>query len=132
MIYEADLRADSPNVTRTGVRATPESRFLRDTTPDSDRQGRSKVQLAGNAGPDYPRSAREAGWEGTVMLRVEVLPNGSAGQVNLRKSSGYSVLDEAALSAVQQWRFVPALDGHFPVRSLVDLPIRFDLMDSLP
>ena len=132
IIYEADLRAEAPKVLRPLLGVVAEGRYLRDTTPETSHQSRSKVKLDGNAGPDYPRSAREAGWEGTVMLRVEVLPNGSAGRVTLRKSSGHSVLDEAALTAVQQWRFVPAVDGHFPVRSLVDLPIRFDLRDSIP
>jgi outer membrane biosynthesis protein TonB len=36
-------------------------------------------------------------------------------------------LDEAALTSVKTWRFIPAMDGNFPIKSVVRLPIRFDL-----
>ena len=56
-----------------------------------------------------------------------VLPDGSAGNVTLHKTSGYSILDEAALAAVKGWQFVPAMDGNFPIQSMVRMPVRFDL-----
>ena len=102
------------------------ARMLRDTVAESG-PPRTKVRMGNNPRPEYPRTAREAGWEGTVVLWVEVLPDGAAGAVTLNKSSGHTVLDESALSAVQSWRFVPAMDGNFPVRSVVQLPVRFDL-----
>jgi len=88
---------------------------------------RSKAKPSHNVRPEYPRTAREAGWEGTVMLRVEVLPDGKAGVVSVRQTSGHAILDHAALTAVQRWRFSPAMDGNFPVHSIVHLPVRFDL-----
>ena len=45
----------------------------------------------------------------------------------LHKTSGYSILDEAALSAVKGWQFGPAMDGNFPVERVVRMPVRFDL-----
>jgi len=100
--------------------------LLRDTTAEAGSL-RSKVRFGNNPRPEYPRAAREAGWEGTTVLQVLVLPNGTVGSVTLHKTSGYAVLDEAALTAVKTWRFVPAMDGSFPLRSVVRLPIRFDL-----
>ncbi len=102
------------------------ARMLRDTVAEIG-LARTKVRMGDNPRPEYPRPAREAGWEGTVVLRVEVLPNGEAGSVTLHKTSGHVILDTAALSAVQGWRFVPAMDGNFPLRSVVHLPVRFDL-----
>ena len=64
------------------------------------------------------------------MLQVLVLPDGTAGAVALHKTSGHSLLDEAALSAVKDWKFIPAMDGNFPVQSVVRLPVRFDLKAS--
>lgn len=58
--------------------------------------------------PAYPEQARQAGIEGTVVLRIEILGNGCAGQVSIHKSSGSGLLDAAAVAAVQYWRFVPA------------------------
>jgi protein TonB len=102
------------------------ARTLRDTTAESGAI-RSKARLGDNPRPEYPRSARESGWEGTVMLRVEVLENGTSGAVLVHKTCGHAVLDDAALSAVQKWKFAPAMDGAFPVRSIVYLPVQFDL-----
>jgi protein TonB len=106
------------------------ARMLRDTVAvgDSGRtSGRTKVLMGNNPRPEYPRLAREAGWEGTVVLLVEVMPDGKAGTVALHKSSGHSVLDDAAVEAVQGWRFKPAMYGNFPIMSVVQLPVRFDL-----
>ncbi|MEK6549634.1 MAG: TonB family protein [Nitrospirota bacterium] len=102
------------------------TRLLRDSTPEAGSM-RSKVRQGNNPRPEYPRTAREAGWEGTVVLQVMVLPDGTAGNVTLHKTSGYSLLDEAALAAVKGWQFVPAMDGNFPVQSMVRMPVRFDL-----
>lgn len=75
--------------------------------------------------PPYPRVAREHGWEGTTLLQVEVLDDGSGGKVQILKSSGHEVLDEAAVKAVQSWQFLPARSGDSPVRSLVEIPFSF-------
>lgn len=58
--------------------------------------------------PNYPEKARQAGVEGTVVLKIEILENGHAGQVSIYQSSGSELLDDAAAAAVQRWRFVPA------------------------
>ncbi|WP_094605885.1 hypothetical protein SPSIL_008260 [Sporomusa silvacetica DSM 10669] len=58
--------------------------------------------------PNYPEKARQAGVEGTVVLNIEILENGQAGQVSIYQSSGSELLDDAAAAAVQRWRFVPA------------------------
>lgn len=58
--------------------------------------------------PAYPEQARRAGVEGTVVLRIEILENGRAGVVSVSQSSGSELLDDAAVAAVQRWRFVPA------------------------
>jgi protein TonB len=108
------------------VASSGATRLLRDSTPETG-SVRSKVRAGNNPRPDYPRAAREAGWEGTTVLQVLVLPDGTAGSVTLHKTSGHAVLDEAALSAVRNWHFVPAMDGNFPIQSTVRLPVRFDL-----
>src|SRR2546425_1330494 len=105
------------------------ARLLRDTTAQAG-SVRLKVRFGNNPRPEYPRAAREAGWEGTTGLQVLVLPDGAAGSVTLHKTSGYASPDEAALTAVQAWRFIPAMDGSFPLKSVVRLPIRFDLKES--
>jgi protein TonB len=105
------------------------ARLLRDTTAEAA-STRSKVRFGYNQRPEYPRAAREAGWEGTTVLQIVVLPDGTVGSLTLLKTSGHAVLDEAALASVKTWRFIPARDGNFPIRSVVRLPIRFDLKEA--
>jgi len=80
-----------------------------------------------NPAPAYPALSRRLGEEGRVLLRVYVHADGSAGQVEVRESSGYERLDRAAREAVARWRFVPARQGERPVAAWVLVPISFSL-----
>ena len=80
-----------------------------------------------NAKPVYPREARANGYKGTVLLRVEVLSNGRVGQIEVKESCGYEILDRSALSAVKEWKFIPAKKGGIAIQAWVIIPIKFDL-----
>lgn len=80
-----------------------------------------------NPAPPYPGMARRLGEEGRVLLRVQVAPDGSAAQVELRQSSGHARLDATALETVRRWRFVPARQGDDAVAAWVLVPISFSL-----
>ena len=82
-----------------------------------------------NPKPTYPRAARRAGRQGTVMLHVEVLADGHVDRIEIDKSSGYELLDDAAVEAVRRWRFVPAKRGKSSVRAWVRIPVEFNLRD---
>ena len=83
----------------------------------------------GNVPPVYPYRARRKEIEGRVVLRVQVLPGGTARSVEVLSSSGHAILDRAALKAVRAWRFVPAKRGGVPVAGAIDVPISFRLAD---
>lgn len=80
-----------------------------------------------NPAPEYPSSARRMGEMGRVILRVQVTASGVPSQVLILNSSGVDSLDEAALEAVQRWKFVPAKQGETPVAAWVNVPIQFTL-----
>jgi len=80
-----------------------------------------------NPAPDYPLEARRALQQGRVLLLVQLDAAGKVVQVRLRRSCGWPSLDEAAMAAVQQWRFMPAVAGSRPAASHVLVPIRFTL-----
>jgi protein TonB len=80
-----------------------------------------------NPKPEYPFIARKRGYQGRVVLRVDVLPNGTADSVELESSSGYDSLDAAAVRTVRQWRFVPARRSGKPVAAAVTVPVLFKL-----
>jgi protein TonB len=81
------------------------------------------------ARPSYPLMARMRGYEGIVLLAVEVLTDGRAGEVRIKQSSGYALLDQSALKAVRAWRFEPAVKMDGPQAMTVDVPIRFSLKE---
>lgn len=83
-----------------------------------------------NPAPAYPAMARRNGEEGRVQLSVRVSAQGRAEQVEVRHSSGYARLDEAALATVRQWRFVPARRGEEAVAASVLVPIVFRLENA--
>ena len=80
-----------------------------------------------NPAPSYPPLARRAGEQGKVVLQVYVEPTGSASTVQLHQSSGADRLDQSAISAVRQWKFVPAQRGSEPIGAWVLVPIVFNL-----
>jgi protein TonB len=80
-----------------------------------------------NRAPIYPPGALRRGEQGRVMLRVNVSADGTPLDVALLETSGHSSLDSAALSAVRQWRFVPAMQGGTPVSAVAEVPVRFRL-----
>jgi len=86
-----------------------------------------KVEYLYNPPPDYPPRARRLGLEGEVLIRTRVLPNGESDQLVLERSSGYALLDAAAMEAVRKWRFRPAQRGTEEIVSWVEIPVRFRL-----
>ncbi|MDP3015773.1 MAG: energy transducer TonB, partial [Deltaproteobacteria bacterium] len=80
-----------------------------------------------NPKPLYPQEARKKGYEGEVLLRVEVLSNGRVGEIEVRRSSGHEVLDRSAVAGVKQWKFVPAKKGETQVPVWVNIPVTFQL-----
>ena len=80
-----------------------------------------------NPKPIYPAFAKRTGMQGTVILKVLVSREGTALKVGIAQSSGHDILDESAIDAIKQWRFVPARAGDSPVEEWVQVPVAFRL-----
>lgn len=79
--------------------------------------------------PTYPETARRRGQQGRVVVRVNVSADGRPLSVSIEQGSGYASLDEAAVNAVEHWRFVPATRDGASVPATAEVPIRFKLVD---
>lgn len=75
--------------------------------------------------PVYPTIAKAAHVQGTVYLEATIATDGSVR--DLRVLSAPSILDEAALAAVRQWRYTPSLLNGQPVEVLMTVTVRFAL-----
>ncbi|BAL97724.1 energy transducer TonB [Rubrivivax gelatinosus] len=74
-----------------------------------------------------PLASRRLRESGTVVLRVVVDVRGHPRSVTLRRSSGFPRLDEQALGAMRQARFLPCTDNGQPVECESDAPIVYEL-----
>lgn len=79
------------------------------------------------APPTYPDRMREAGIEGTALLRLRVAADGSTQEIRLLRSAGHRLLDAAAEAAARGWEIAPALRNGQPIEAWVEVPVRFRL-----
>ena len=100
------------------------------TAPVVDAEPDYKASYLNNPRPPYPMVARRMSWEGKVILNVEVLAEGACGAVNVFRSSGHEVLDNAAMATVKTWRFIPAKRAGRAFTQWFKVPINFSLEDE--
>ena len=80
-----------------------------------------------NTPPAYPALARKRKQEGTVVLQVLVNKMGRVHDLKIETSSGYRLLDRAAVIAVQKWIFEPGQQGEEKLDMWVKVPVTFQL-----
>ena len=77
--------------------------------------------------PIYPGASLKAREQGTVVLKVRVLADGTPSDIVIHKSTASPALEQAAIDAVQAWRFNPAAQNGRPVEGTVLVPVIFSL-----
>lgn len=87
----------------------------------------SQADYLNNPRPPYPALSRRLGEQGKVTLRVFIETDGTASRAEIRTSSGFDRLDQAALQTVLRWRYVPGKRGGTPEAMWVTVPINFVL-----
>jgi TonB family protein len=79
--------------------------------------------------PEFSEEARRKRISGSVRLSLTVSPNGTVEDIEITKSLGHG-LDEQALRAVQQWRFEPASKDGKPVSARIFVEVMFSLYNK--
>ena len=77
--------------------------------------------------PPYPSMARESGFEGTVVINVNLDERGRIIRAWVASARAPEILIDTAMEAVYRFDFSPALLRGVPVRSTVAIPFRFYL-----
>lgn len=81
-----------------------------------------------NAPPQYPEASQRLREEGRVVVQVRISPAGDPLDVRVGQSSGFNRLDQAAMDAVNGWRFsAGAGQGGAPGDRWFSIPINFAL-----
>ena len=76
--------------------------------------------------PVYTDDGRRRGIQGDVVMEVVVRADGTVGAVKVLQGLGAG-LDQRAIDAVRQWRFLPARRHGTPVDVLVEIAVEFRL-----
>ncbi len=98
--------------------------------PDNGKStGNNAPRLMANPKPNYPPLARQRGQEGLVLLVVQVDKHGKPDAIEIQTSSGYPLLDQAALQGLEKWKFKPAQVAGVAVAASVQVPVEFKLND---
>ncbi len=73
--------------------------------------------------PDYPVLAEKMHYQGTCKIEMLVDVSGTVTAVKLMQSSGYSILDSAAMDIVKKrWHFPPGAARHFWYPFVFEMP----------
>jgi protein TonB len=111
--FQGDASSPKPGTDAITVQAQPDIQ--------------AKPNYLKNPEPVYPELARRRHQEGLVLLAVKITAQGRAERVEIKKSSGFSLLDNAAVEAVRDWEFQPARIGSLALESEIEVPVRFEL-----
>lgn len=80
-----------------------------------------------NPKPSYPAMSKRLGEQGKVVVRVLIGVDGLVQKAEIRQSSGFERLDQAALMTAQRWRYVPGKRGGVAEAMWFNVPINFVL-----
>ncbi len=81
--------------------------------------------------PSYTADAMRAKVQGTVWLECIVMPDGTVGDVRVTRSlDSVFGLDQEAIKAARQWKFVPGMREGEPVPVLITIELTFTLRCS--
>ena len=132
-VSKPDTPALTPNSSNAQETATASTAAAAPATASGKAGAPSLVEPSADADylknppPPYPRASRRLGEQGTVIVRVFISTQGAPEKAEVRTSSGFPRLDQAALDAVQRWRFVPGRRSGTPEAMWFNIPVRFVL-----
>ncbi|MFC5740555.1 energy transducer TonB [Dyella tabacisoli] len=75
--------------------------------------------------PSYPPIAATLNAEGMVVLMTLVGSDGRPKDIKVERSSGYRILDAAAINAVKDWIFSPSIKDGRPIEAYARIPVNF-------
>jgi TonB family protein len=93
---------------------------------DVSEPGVSAPKVIYKVDPNYTQEARDAKIEGTVVVDLEVYPDGKAHNLKVKRTLDPG-LDQRALDAISAWRFQPATKNGKPIAVKATIEINFKL-----
>ena len=86
------------------------------------------LQVGTRVSPEYPPAALAARFDGSVLLAVVIKADGSVGEVEVMESTRPNLgFEDAAITALKQWRFDPAIHDGDAVDSVAAYQLDFNV-----
>ena len=80
----------------------------------------------------YPTEAQTRGWEGIVKIRFTLAEDGRIKEIDVAESSGYPLLDAAAILAIKDASPYPFPEDYFGKELEITLPVTYEQPKPLP
>lgn len=122
-ITETSTSEEQTRKAETAAASVASSNIASEATVAMSRK--AEPDYAYNPPPEYPKLLRDNNITGTVIIKVQVQANGLPQTVLIQQSSGYQLMDNAAVKAVQKWKFIPAIENNQPTTGWVEFPVHF-------
>ncbi|HET9887895.1 MAG TPA: TonB family protein, partial [bacterium] len=99
----------------------------KDTAPEFGKSllPRQSPQVAERATPRYPNEAKQAGVQGTVVVKALVDRSGNVRKATILQSANDQVLNGLALDAARRSRFLPGKEGSDPAVAWTEISFEF-------
>jgi protein TonB len=95
--------------------------------PPSVQMPSSDADYLQNPQPSYPALSRRMNEQGKSVIKVLIDADGLPQKAEIARSSGFDRLDQAALTAVMRWRFLPGKRNGVAQAMWFDVPINWEL-----
>ena len=126
---DAEVREHTPLAQQGQAPSTPEANPSSDILPPAPPSALpdNDQEIINFPTPVYPREALRRNIEGVVFLKVRINPYGEVTEVSVETSSGYPILDQAAINAAIRAKFSPLVRSGKGQHSVVTVPVKFYL-----
>jgi periplasmic protein TonB len=125
--------ATTPPVASTTPAAAPAAATAKPATPAATPAASSAkdqtVQVTRRVEPEVPTMAIRRRINGEVQVEFTVTTDGKVADARILRSKPAKVFDQAALRAIQQWQFRPAIEGGQRVSKRVQQTFEFNVDD---
>ena len=78
----------------------------------------------------YPRLAIKKNWQGKVTLSLRVTSAGKIKNIKLNNSSGYDILDQAAINSLSKVDYLPEISSWLPFDIDLEFPVVYKLIEG--
>lgn len=138
-VNKKTLPRPAPIVKKNIVKSTPVTEIKKETETEVNikeqqnkilAQVKSKLIKKLNANFSYPKLAQRKNWQGKVILSLRITSLGEIKNIELATSSGYNVLDNAAIASLQKVKNLPNISLWFNRGINLQIPVIYTLTES--